>query len=1137
MKKLKKLWMIALLSIVAQSSIAAVVGERLTKDGFIYTVLTTGSNPTLSVIGCTKSGSVTIPGTVTIGDEVFTITQISGTANKAEWGGISNISLPNTLTTIGSYALFGAKALKTIEIPASVTTIKSNPFGISATSIGLESVTVAAGNTHFESVDGTLYTAGRQELVYVPLKKTFEDNTFTVDGNTTTIRTGSFTGNETVTKAIIPPSVTVIQQAWAPFGYACKNLEVFEVDGGNNTYCSLDGVIYTNDMETLCLYPIGKKDKLFMVPEEVKKISSFAFNANIKLQEIDLGNVETLEPTAFQSMSNLKTIVIPPTLTSLEGAFNLCNNIEKYIVKDGNPVYASMNDDGVIYSTDKTTIIAVPPTMTEYTIPESVTTISQRAFAGSNIEKITIPGHVSTIETQAFRGASFSEIEFKEPSSLTSINNTVFYGTNNLTTITLPKSVKSIGYQSFYDCKNLKTIIIPDGSELESFGRSAFKDCPIEEIIFEGSCNLQTISTSTFQGMEKLKSITLPSSVVTISANAFLGCTSLEEVNFAEDAAIMTIGTGAFAGCSALKSFEVPEKVKSIGYEAFRGCTALTSVSLSAVTKDIAPGAFKGCVNLATFEVDPANPYYSTVKNMLCDKEKKTLVLFPAGLASDDITLLPPSLTAIGDYAFYMCDPLTNVIIPKNVTSIGKRAFGLCENLESVAFLCDGMFPVEGINQTLNEQSFDDGQTPGIDDKRPNITLYVREDALADYQAEPYYQAFHDGAAGIRTSFTVKHEGSEAAEETDDFFPLSNKAMALLGTKAKVYTYVVPKKVVSPVDGLERSVNMIGDYAFDGADVTEVVMLDNIRMLGAKAFWTDQNNAKASKIENIFFIGNDAVNYLSSIDFELPAGYEEFQPAQKIYVKKSRLDAYKAALSTFQDQIDYKIPFEVKGTYATFSREFDTDFSEDNASQTEEDMPNVIAFTAGKYMEATGQDGLLRFVRMHSINEGAAQGDGTYIPAYTGVVLKAVDGKSKDNFFYQIHEDELAKYTAENLMQEVTVNPRLVQPTEGSNRNLIVSGGQLYKMTQPREIPVHKAYMQLPESELPTGAKAVMLFFYGEEELPGTLEETDAADVADGIHAVTAEAGDQTWYTLQGTRVSKPAKGVYIRNGRKVVVK
>lgn len=79
--------MIALLSIVAQSSIAAVVGERLTKDGFIYTVLTTGRNPTLSVIGCTKSGSVTIPGTVTIGDEVFTITQISGTANKAEWGG------------------------------------------------------------------------------------------------------------------------------------------------------------------------------------------------------------------------------------------------------------------------------------------------------------------------------------------------------------------------------------------------------------------------------------------------------------------------------------------------------------------------------------------------------------------------------------------------------------------------------------------------------------------------------------------------------------------------------------------------------------------------------------------------------------------------------------------------------------------------------------------------------------------------------------------------------------------------------------------------------------------------------------------------------------------------------------------
>lgn len=83
---------------------------------------------------------------------------------------LKDIKLPNTITTIGDNAFFEC-GLKTLEIPASVKTIGYAPF---YGSTGIDSFTVAEGNTAFKTEDGVLYNYAGTELVAYPSAKTSE---------------------------------------------------------------------------------------------------------------------------------------------------------------------------------------------------------------------------------------------------------------------------------------------------------------------------------------------------------------------------------------------------------------------------------------------------------------------------------------------------------------------------------------------------------------------------------------------------------------------------------------------------------------------------------------------------------------------------------------------------------------------------------------------------------------------------------------------------------------------------------------------------------------------------------------------------------------------------------------------------
>ena len=120
-------------------------------------------------------------------------------------------------------------------------------------------------------------------------------------------------------------------------------------------------------------------------------------------------------------------------------------------------------------------------------------------------------------------------------------------------------------------------------------------------------------------------------------------------------------------------------------------------------------------------------------------------------------------------------------------------------------------------------------------------------------------------------------------------------------------------------------------------------------------------------------------------------------------------------------------------------------------------------------------------------------------------------------------------------MKPVTVdNKNLTATTENGQTNLYLSNNKLYKVAQSAQfktegkltLGVHKAYMNI---DLPLGAKAVLVFDDG-NELGG--ETTGVANVEQA-----PAVGDGFYYNLNGQRVTKPVKGIYIHNGKKVTVK
>ena len=214
-----------------------------------------------------------------------------------------------------------------------------------------------------------------------------------------------------------------------------------------------------------------------------------------------------------------------------------------------------------------------------------------------------------------------------------------------------------------------------------------------ESVEHEGSAySVTSIGDYAFQYCSGLTSVTIPNSVTSIGEDAFYNCSGLTSVHISDIAAWCKIDFEGFysnplkyahhlyLNGEEVKDLVIPNSVTSIGYLAFSGCYGLTSVTIPNSVTSIRGQAFGGCSGLTSIVVEDGNPVYDSRNNCNAIIETATNTLH----SGCKTTIIPNSVTNIGDYAFYECSGLTSVTIPNSVTSIGWYAFYGCKGLTSV---------------------------------------------------------------------------------------------------------------------------------------------------------------------------------------------------------------------------------------------------------------------------------------------------------------------------------------------------------------------------------------------------------------------------------------------------------------------
>ena len=521
-----------------------------------------------------------------------------------------------------------------IEIPASV---EYEGVSYSVTSIGNKAFYYCTGLTSV-TIPSSVITIGEYAFAHSGL------TTIAIPNGVTTIGKHAFELCR-LTSVTIPSSITSIGEfAFCESG--SKEVHITDM----KAWCSIS--FKGEFANPLCGYGIlllnGIDYSPLRIPDTVSFISDYA----------------------FFGLKHRTSVYIPRSVTRIsKRAFGNCS-IRSISVDENNPVYDSRGDCNAIIETATNTLIRG---CSKTVIPESVTRIGDFAFYGSDLPSIPIPEGITAIGDSAFYQSTLSSLTL--PNSVTSIGEGAFAQCQLATSLTLPNNLTKIPKKAFFECQSITSIDIPNSvteigdsafffyaryepsieikipSSVVSIGKCAFYISSLERITVDAANTI-------YDSRENCNAI-----IETSTNTLILGCK-----NTVIPESVTGIGSFAFYD---LTSISIPDGVTTIGESAFEQCQSLTSITIPHYVTHIGQRAFNYCSNLEKIIVDENNPVYDSRENCNAIIETSTNTL----IHGCQNTIIPESVTRIGNYAFYGCYTLTSLVIPPSVTSIGKEAF------------------------------------------------------------------------------------------------------------------------------------------------------------------------------------------------------------------------------------------------------------------------------------------------------------------------------------------------------------------------------------------------------------------------------------------------------------------------------
>lgn len=649
--------------VIAPVAGAADEGEYAVYDNCKY--LASGDNPYATLVGVVNERATTC--------EIHPDTEAIGAYAFCDCIKLTAVTIPESVVSIGDGAFSNCPRLTEIIVPSGVTSIGNSAFG------GCRQLSHVVLPHGLGSLGQRLfYNCSSLESLIIPKSvKSIGVMAFEGCSSLTDVYYGG-SQEEWNTVSVADDSAGVLSGVSIHYGQVCGEDLVWFIVNGQLTlagagetfdYGASDPAPWYGDrseIKTVFLphgvsvigsYAFADLDALETVvfPSSVVKVGRMAFENCVSLANVSYSGGQD-EWDAMEISEGNDALVSAPRYSASSG---VCGDelTWTYYPEGAGLMIFGAGDMYEFKSASDAPWYKYRQDIVSVTVSDGATSLSDFAFNGYDaLEDVSVPESLERLGASVFYGSSIKYNSFGNAKYLGNENSPYLILAavdEGASSCQISQATKFISSSSFTDAVRLRSLTIPES--VVSIGDSAFGNCP------------------------KLSSIYIPENVAHIGAAVFASCNSLTSVEVSPDNAtyrssgncviekatgrlvagcpasvipedgVVTISASAFFGLSKITGIDLPESLTEIGASAFYGCCALESITIPAGVTAIGSGAFTNCTSLKTVS-------------------------------------LPDGLTDVESSLFSGCSALESVTVPKSVKSVGRSAFNGCTALKYVYY-------------------------------------------------------------------------------------------------------------------------------------------------------------------------------------------------------------------------------------------------------------------------------------------------------------------------------------------------------------------------------------------------------------------------------------------------------------------